>query len=220
MQRKIWISGLISFLISTTPLAAQSCLDKARVEHPNAPATQALFCVEAMQAELDAANAQLAGINRTLKNAVLAFNRSEKIGGACPRGWSLFEAAGGRMIVGAGEHPNGGLSEYPSYADDQVDATGGEEIVKLSASNLPPHIHSGNTIGTSGMANTSNASSCDPNGYCSPVFSLDKRPVVGAAETSTVAHNHTITTDGGNGLNGEPHNNMPPYIALYFCKKD
>jgi microcystin-dependent protein len=25
-----------------------------------------------------------------------------------------------------------------------------------------------------------------------------------------------MATDGGN----QPHNNMPPYIALYFCKKD
>ena len=42
-----------------------------------------------------------AAVNRLLKDAVLAFNRSER-DGSCPNGWSLFKPAGGRAIIGAG----------------------------------------------------------------------------------------------------------------------
>ncbi len=84
---------------------------------------------------------QIEAINGLFSDAVLAFNRSETQP-ACPRGWSLFREAGGRLIVGAGQHENHGLSEYPSFKDDPNDATGGAENVAVTVAQMPTHRHS------------------------------------------------------------------------------
>ncbi len=152
MQTKIWISAVTALNFLASPLMAQSCLEQAKAEFPNAPASQALACVEQMQAELEAANVELVAVNRILKHAVLAFNRSEDIG-SCPDGWSPFDAAGGRMITGAGEHTNGGVSEYPSFADDENEATGGNETVTLKKEEMPAHQHVSGSLSAAGNAN-------------------------------------------------------------------
>ena len=61
--------------------------------------------------------------------AVVAFE------GSCPDGWQLFPSAGGRFIVGAGEHPNRPLRTY------RVGEVGGEELHLLTIDELPPHSH-------------------------------------------------------------------------------
>ncbi|QDG74422.1 hypothetical protein [Labrenzia sp. PHM005] len=135
-----------------------------------------------------------------LAGAVVAFDRSEKNGGACPAGWSLFESAGGRMIVGAGTNTNKDqngipLTDYPSFKDDSTKSIGGEERVTLSVSQIPEHTHAFTFS----------------DGTNSPEH-VDK------------SHNEfglkNATEQTGPAGEGQSHNNMPPFIALYFCKKN
>lgn len=136
---------------------------------------------------------------------VAAFARSNRGGGACPKGWAPFREAGGRTIVGAGKHQNAGLSEYPSYYDDPTHSVGGEELVTITLDQMPGHNHSiqglGNNNGTGTDIQAVNIGTAG---------STMNRGVIG-----TMRDGYSWNTGGG-----QPHNNMPPYIALYFCKKD
>ena len=62
---------------------------------------------------------------------VMAFNLA-----ACPDGWSPYNAANGRTIIGVG----GGYT---------LGATGGEETHALTVAEMPSHNHSGRTMGGS-----------------------------------------------------------------------
>lgn len=142
------------------------------------------------------------------RGAVVAFDRSElnlnrDSDGACPEGWVLFRPAGGRFIVGAGSHmnadPNGSpLSSYPTFSDSPELATGGSERHTLTVAEMPSHEHRSSF----GGADTA----VDIAGLNSGV-NWGIRRTIGPDSTSSA---------GG----GQPHNNMPPFIALYFCKKD
>lgn len=135
-----------------------------------------------------------------LAGAVVAFDRGQRNGGACPSGWSLFESAGGRMIVGAGTNTNkdqngSDLRDYPSLADDPEKAVGGQEKVKLKVSEMPKHSHIFTfSDGTNSPRHVDN--------------SHDEFGLKNSTENTSVAGE------------GQPHDNMPPYVALYFCKKD
>jgi hypothetical protein len=69
--------------------------------------------------------------------AVVAFE------GGCPDGWHPFPLAGGRFIVGAGDHPNRPLNTY------KVGEIGGEELHQLKIEELPPHSHAYTATGVS-----------------------------------------------------------------------
>lgn len=140
---------------------------------------------------------------------VAAFYRSERGAlGACPAGWSLFSEAGGRFIVGAGGHTNvdengGRLTRHPSAFDLPADAVGGSETHKLTVQEMPKHRHL-------------------PHGEVDRIVGYDNE---GPGDRAI----QTRSTDGASLLNSavtsfeggdQPHNNMPPYIALYFCKKE
>lgn len=222
MQFKIWCAFIaISF---AHPVAAQEEINCSDIDPAaSGSLTRMTQCIASLQSALsetladnsslerqqEAARAetiQLANeidaINRLLSQAVIAFNRSERAGGACPRGWSLFAPAGGRVIIGAGQHPNDGLSEYPSYADDPNDATGGEERVKLTLDQMPAHSH---PVSPYGWGHSINGS-----GDTRRLDLDDGFP------WNNITGNLEAESRGGS----KPHNNMPPYIALYFCKKD
>lgn len=115
------------------------------------------------------------------RNAVMAFNEKE-----CPKGWSEFKDAAGRVIVGVGA--GAGLTAR------QFRELGGSEIHKLTADEMPAHRHD---LWTSPQSGTSGVMS-------------------GAARSDRPVNSALRGAEG----QGKPHNNMPPYIALYFCKKD
>lgn len=228
MQYKAW-GAVVAISLASASVAQESgnCSD---IE-PSAPGSLTIMaeCIATLQSKLsetlaensalerqqEAAKAEtvqlaneIEAINRLLSQAVISFNRSERAGGACPRGWSLFTPAGGRVIVGAGQHTNDGLSEYPSYADDPDDATGGEERVRLKEPEMPKHRHD---FGFWFSDADGDDSTYDQNK--SPRF----RSGLNTNNRWTAQTTRTpVATAGGD----KPHNNMPPYIALYFCKKD
>lgn len=109
----------------------------------------------------------------------------------CPEdGWTAFTGGAGRFIIGV----DGTAYKLPYVAGKPEYQTGGEEKVTLTGEQMPPHIHS-----------------------------IDLR------RDNYAKANHQSALMNVNGVSGsfrgaenakKPHNNMPPYIALYFCKKD
>jgi hypothetical protein len=136
--------------------------------------------------------------------AVVAFDTPD----ACPEGWSPFAEAQSRAIVGAtfgtgfvtglsvdeGGEP---LSEYKYRGHD------GWEEVTLTKAQMPSHTHI--------------------YGRFKYLLSIDGNYIsVGRDLSRSTDKAPNLRNAGEIPLNGDslPHPNMPPYIALYFCKKD
>ena len=114
----------------------------------------------------------------------------------CPNGWTDFERAAGRFIVGVGS--GDGLTRR------LLSQTGGDEQVTLSISEMPKHRHQNPTRGDDQRQR-------DENRLQETIWALpvtDKGTMGGAHERPTEYVG-----------NGQPHNNIPPYIALRYCKK-
>lgn len=115
-------------------------------------------------------------------------------GGKCPTGWVGFDDASGRVIIGAGQGI--GLTGRGFRETD------GAEMHILKESEMPAHNHPGSKtdlqyyfwVETSGQ----NA------GQGGDVKFLATGPI-----------DIAVAAQGG----GKPHNNMPPFIALTYCKK-
>ncbi len=137
-----------------------------------------------------------------LTGAVVAFwpDATDDSEEPCPVGWTPFDEGKGRFLVGAGT-PNA-ESEYRYWnlegtTDDRVLTTylmgefGGEEKHVLTVAEMPPHEH---------HAKIWFPREDDVDGNY-PIARQDHR-------------------DGTTGVRGggEPHNNVPPFIALSFCK--
>lgn len=110
----------------------------------------------------------------------------------CPSGFSRYDEAVGRVVIGAGT-----VEKLTPRAFKEV---GGEEQVTLTLAQIPPHSHPTSFVilGYGGGGDLRH-------GVAHPI--MDGFPPDNSKLTGTA---------GG----GQPHNNMPPYIALYFCKKD
>jgi hypothetical protein len=133
---------------------------------------------------------------------IVAFN------GPCPSsGWRPFAPAVARFVLGAGtpsdpikkwrrELPTGG-SEEIDLTSRQVGETGGEENHVLKVAELARHAH--NTYRTRGEPGVGDGKYPSWKAMSSPAEPID----VPTQET------------GGN----QPHNNMPPFIALTYCEK-
>ncbi|MEQ8297062.1 MAG: hypothetical protein RIB55_11310 [Nitratireductor sp.] len=158
--------------------------------------TATLARIEALESELEPF--------RRASGIVAAFDRSEE--DACPRGWERFAPAGGRMIVGAGVNNNvdengQSLSRYPALMDDPDGAQGGAEWHALKAEEMPTHSHEFN--GTSVLRG-------QWTGLPAVALSVGGE---GAGVHQPFVPEGTISETGGS----QPHNNMPPYLALYYC---
>ena len=147
---------------------------------------------------------------------------------ACPtEGWSPYYPAAGRFLIAAGPHGEGDvrnrdangqpLSVYQG-PDDLSEETlrtpnaantsdkkriGGVEKYALEPSEMPIHNHLHNDSVTSLYIQGDDTT---VNGISGVRTKVDVR--------------RTGNSGGGEDGRTEPHNNMPPYIALYFCKKE
>lgn len=111
----------------------------------------------------------------------------------CPDGWTEFADAAGRVIIGQGSgmvDENGQPLMSRKYREH-----GGEEKHTLTVAEMPSHQHSVYQHAGYHGGDVEGAS---------------------AGDARTMVHAAVSGPTGG----GEAHNNMPPYVALYFCKKD
>lgn len=136
--------------------------------------------------------------------AVIAFDSRE----GCPAEWSVYEPATSRVIVGAGhqfhpkhrkwrlELPSGGEipQDLPVYEPQE---SGGELKHQLSESEMPSHGHITRGSNTGGQTYSG----------------IGK----GTVRASTDDHVPVVSEAAGS---SEPHNNMPPYVALYLCSRN
>lgn len=131
-------------------------------------------------------------------------------------GWRAFEAGQGRFIVGVGSTTDErGDTRRFSIEDEPK----GEFQHMLTDDEMPSHSHGAGSLQASDSAHSMHNSEVP-----TPQFQMDhkgnlwdtregRRPNFGG-------HAHVITGETGNTGGSLPHNNMPPYIALYFCKKE
>jgi hypothetical protein len=135
--------------------------------------------------------------------AVVAYT-SEKGERTCPPGWSPYEPAKNRFLLGAGD------------LYQTVGQTGGASEVTLKEAQMPAHRHlmfagTGSTRGA--YPNAQDAVSVVANvgsyGLANENFEYQMRPRTGTPDS------------GVTGYAGEaepaPVKTMPPYLALYFC---
>lgn len=156
--------------------------------------------------------------NSVPAGAVLAFDLPDK----CPPGWSNFEEATSRVIVGAYFDRGAGAVEAPTEDEhgQKLQARhyriwGGAEQHRLSVNEMPEHNHTGSVRGSDRA-----------------VIFRDSLPLTDLPGLNQLNYDETGSTDKGGiywkGMSvdlddaggSQPHNNMPPYIALYFCKKE
>jgi len=131
--------------------------------------------------------------------AVLAFDRLD----GCPEGWKAGIAeAEGRLIIGVKPGTKYVLPYNALKPDYQ---TGGTENHLLLKKELPSHQHYVNN--NIGFDMSYSQWGGDPNTKVNVMIGTGFVDNVPAAYTSSV---------GGN----IPHENMPPWLALYYCKKE
>ena len=106
-----------------------------------------------------------------------------------------WEALENRFLVGAGD-------EY------QVNATGGEAEHTLSIDEMPEHYHEVIPAYGSSLSGNSNNHQKLLGGAATSGWATD-------AQDDDTSGNHTIQPKGG----GQPHNNLPPYLAVYMWKR-
>lgn len=104
--------------------------------------------------------------------------------------WSRYEAASGRFILGESQ-------QYP------IGRPGGEAEVSLNNLQLPDHDH---RFTNKFLAHA-------------PGSNFQQSGIQGNHGNTGFVHfeNRERTFNAGE---GRPHNNMPPYVALYFCVKE
>lgn len=228
MQSRPWLIASALALLAL-PATAQDALrcDNLIADRPQ-EAFRAFACLERAQDDLKAAEdrigaleARLAGLegltarmdalaatvnaaqdasvpalgNHPGTRAIVAYV-SEKGEKTCPRGWVPFEAAKDRFILGAG-------ANYPV-----VGTRGGEAKVTLSEAQMPSHTHNLAMVSVRGIEWLDAGTEANM-----PYFNVPKE---NAAWNVTVARSSRGVFPAGG---GKPHENMPPYIALYFCQK-
>jgi len=189
------------------PAAAQQALHCDGLA-PTAPgdATRAFECVSKLSADLSDALVRIASLEEDThkvpkqqlvpKGAVFAFDTPD----GCPEGWSHFAEAQSRAIVGASA---GSFEDGLANDEDgspliglKYRGHGGWQMVALTEAQMPRHRHA---YGDRSVASRGDAKMMTDG----PLRGWEDRP----RETEV---------SGGS----DAHPNMPPYIALYFCKKD
>lgn len=134
------------------------------------------------------------------------YNKGDPVTEGCPTGWIRFKEGEGRFVIGANTRSqNDGSGSY------WVSRQAGKPTVTLDERNLPSHTHSID-IGTKQTMKFVNWDRFDGGSGNSPLVrnSGTRHPYSPGGEYSTKPNPNYIS---------EPISILPPYIALYLCKK-
>lgn len=216
MSLRISVAALV---FGTTLAAGPAYAQSGSIEACAALGTQAdntklAWCVAMLSKELLANKTAPVAIPEGL--VVASLHKCSEL----PGGWIDFNEGNGRMIVGAGSHAKNpfaaGLTEHEAYEIGVVNPAsttiGGEEQVTLGVANLPAHSHKlvaqspNGEANDTALGNNQIARSAFPGGH-DPMYTL-----VGKSTGASLGNSSSVG-------DGAAVNNMPPYIALYFCKK-
>lgn len=192
----------VSFMLLTAAQSsAADCADDL-VSSTDLKITDLISCIQEMNREteaLEGALYQLQETSRDLvpKNAILVLDDP----GGCPEGWRPYTEGYGRSIIGAtwaSAQPSGKVP----LTTRRYRETGGAEEVALTEAQMPKHDHAGSTTGDVPIRVGTEDSVKSFQGDLHSVSQASRLPL-------------RIASAGAS----DPHPNMPPYIALYFCKK-
>lgn len=140
--------------------------------------------------------------------AVVAFDRE----GGCPKPWVPMELASGRFLVAAGEHKN--LDEHGERLSvHKLGSLGGAETHTISKPELPAVQI---PVGFENGPHYIGFNSQEGAGYALK-FERRNDNAQDNGQNMGTGRSEFVTDPLGE---GKAHNNMPPYIALYFCKKE
>lgn len=165
--------------------------------------TEFFDCLDKMQKTIGSFRGGLA----IPSGAVVAFTFDREVGiepdserdDPCPDGWSRYRETDGRFILAVGKGP---LTKRPN-----AKSIGGKEEHKLTVDEMPIHAHDSSDGEDLRFVNPRNFSTRS-----------DHHPIVDRS-----GNRHPYGPGGvktGNQGGGVAHKIMPPYIALYVCKKD
>jgi microcystin-dependent protein len=135
-------------------------------------------------------------------------------------GFGTWVAYGeGKTLVGL----NAAEAEF-----DLLDKTGGAKTHTLAAGEIPSHTHSfsgtGTTSTTGAHVHVQNGGAVNPSGvtlFAGVAGAGGANLGNSAATSSTGDHAHTVTISGttGSAGSGTAHNNLQPYITVFFWKR-
>ncbi|UWQ74403.1 hypothetical protein [Leisingera sp. M658] len=137
------------------------------------------------------------------RGAVVAFDTPS----GCPIGWNQFKLASGRVIIGTGFGGGNTAADGP-LTERRFREVGGHENHTLTVEEMPAHRHG------IPMVAAPHDYLDDGKGTDAPYFDFSERKDV-SIQIGDSDPDQGVYTRG----EGKPHNNMPPYIALYLCKK-
>ena len=157
-----------------------------------------------------ATKSDLDSVSPVPRGAVVAFDLPD----GCPEGWSDFADGQSRMIIGAtvkGDRSSGDdrLSKY------KFRQTGGKERHTLRVDEMPKHSHDVNDPGH-GHRVAGGFSAKDKDNERGGGELTNGSLALGDHHSRISLSRLSIKPKG----EGKAHPNMPPHIALYFCKRN
>ena len=212
MMKNIFVIFLLFFAISvkgqTDVTMSESCAKKLSASESTPKLGALLSCLAEMDQEIQSLknkNQTITDNDSIAKGAIVAFDRTPSK--PCPDGWTVWREATSRVIIGAGNNED---SYEHKYIYDQYGNKltprgyrehGGSEWETLSIAQMPEHNHGNGIFDKLLVQNSKNTTS----------HATDSSGSTEINQKDTGA----ILSSGG----GQAHNNMPPFVALYYCKK-
>lgn len=146
--------------------------------------------------------ARVAALEAVMRGAIIASPEACETLGA---GWAPYTAAEGRFLLGTGEFKDGNKTWDYKPGD-----TGGGPVVTLREKHLPKHEHIIRWGGHDFVSLETDPQDENPQRKEHFLRSGgDSKPNLGKAHDKLLAMG---SNDGD-----QPHENMPPYIAIHFC---
>ena len=157
-------------------------------------------------------------LREELRGAVLAFDRED----GCPAGWVPFEDAYGRFVVGIGRHTAQDV-DGNEVTNLDLGEQGGERTRRLSVKEMPRHAHRvfveptrGDAAGRPWWIPSGEVAEVGAGGLAGGGSSVGRFMYGHGRPYADLSARILITEEGGS----EPYDNMPPFVALKFCKHE